>query len=33
MQILKDFHELRKMGMDVEDIIAIFPDMAQFDDR
>ena len=33
MQILKDFQELRKTGMNVEDIIAIFPDMAQFDDR
>ena len=33
MQILKDFNELREKGMEVEDIIAIFPDMEKFDDR
>ena len=33
MQILKDFKELKESGMDVADIIAIFPDMEQFDDR
>ena len=33
MQILKDFNELKASGMEVADIVAIFPDMQKFDDR
>ena len=33
MQILKDFRKLKESGMEMADIVAIFPDMQKFDDR
>ena len=33
IQIMNDFNELSEKCMDVEDIIALFPDMEKFDNR